>query len=143
GLATKIALNPESIDIISQNLNINTDVLTIKNTNGNFTMTGDTFTISDTSGNNQTKITANGISIKSDGTNKMLNGMDMAEWEVRPYEPQFTTWNSLPPTHEAAGAKYNMTRIIDHSINGLYTVGWGVYNFGKTYKQLIENNNTA
>src|SRR5699024_1941800 len=58
GLATKIALNPESIDIISENLNINTDVLTIKNTKGNFTMAGDTLTISDTSGNNQTKITA-------------------------------------------------------------------------------------
>ena len=143
GLATKIALNPESIDIISQNLNINTDVLTIKNTKGNFTMTGDTFTISDSSGNNQTKISANGISIKSDGTDKMLNGMDMAEWEVRPYEPQFATWNNLPPTHSAAGSKYNGVQIVEPGRTGLYSITWGVYSFAKSYNQLLENNNTA
>lgn len=143
GMASKIALNPESIDIISENLNINTDVLTIKNTKGNFTMAGDTLTISDNNGNNQTKITSNGISIKADGVNKMLDGLDMAEWEVRPYEPQFSTWNALPPTHSAAGAKYNNMQIVQAGRNGLYAVEWGQYNFGKQYKQLIENNNTA
>ncbi|WP_323705855.1 carbohydrate binding domain-containing protein [Mammaliicoccus sciuri] len=143
GLATKIALNPESIEMISQNLNINTDVLTIKNTKGNFTMAGDTLTISDAAGNNQTKITASGISIKSDGTDKMLNGMDMAEWEVRPYEPQFATWNSLPAAHSAASSKYNGVQIVEPGRTGLYSITWGVYSFAKTYEQLIENNNTA
>lgn len=141
GLATKIALNPESIDIISENLNINTDVLTIKNTKGNFTMAGDTLTISDTNGNNQTKITANGISIKSDGVNKMINGLDTEEANVQAYEPQFASWNALPPTNSSAGSKYNMVKhVVEDGVNGLYAIDWGIYNFGKQHKQLIEGN---
>lgn len=91
GLASKIALNPESIDIISENLNINTDVLTIKNTKGNFTMSGDTLTVSDNGGNNVTKITSKGLTIVNDGVNKFIDGSDMGSTSIFPYAPRYAT----------------------------------------------------
>lgn len=132
GLATKIALNPESIDIISENLNINTDVLTIKNTKGNFTMAGDTLTISDTSGNNQTKITANGLTLKSDGIERMVDGLSKGSSAIFPYQPRFPSYTKSGVQHV-----YEPTSVTSGMDFYYYTLVWGTYKMGLDEGSLI------
>ncbi|WP_204256793.1 hypothetical protein [Mammaliicoccus sciuri] len=135
GLATKIALNPESIDIISQNLNINTDVLTIKNTNGNLIMKNDSLTVSNNSNTNEVKINSNGISIKKDGVNKMIDGLDRGTQSVFPYQPR------MPSFTNSTNGELRVQHVSDSSNDyveaGFYTIYWGTYQKGKSEGSLI------
>lgn len=135
GLATKIALNPESIDIISQNLNINTDVLTIKNTNGNLIMKNDSLTVSNNSNTNEVKINSNGISIKKDGVNKMIDGLDRGAQSVFPYQPR------MPSFTNSTNGELRVQHVSDSSNDyveaGYYTLYWGTYQKGKSEGSLI------
>lgn len=135
GLATKIALNPESIDIISQNLNINTDVLTIKNSNGNFTMSGDTLRVSDSSGKNVTEITPSGLTIKSDNVTRMINGLDRGANAIFPYQPR------MPSYTKQTSSKSSTWHVIDSSFeyldNPFYTMMWGTYQMALSEGSLI------
>lgn len=139
GLATKIALNPESIDIISQNLNINTDVLTIKNTNGNLIMKNDSLTVSNNSNTNEVKINSNGISIKKDGVNKMIDGLDRGAQSVFPYQPR------MPSFTNSKNGELRVQHVSDSSNDyieaGYYTLYWGTYQKGKSEGSLIGSNN--
>ncbi len=135
GLATKIALNPESIDIISQNLNINTDVLTIKNTNGNLIMKNDSLTVSNTSNSNEVKINSNGISIKKDGMNKMIDGLDRGAQSVFPYLPR------MPSFTNSKNGELRVQHVSDSSNDyvesGYYVMLWGTYQKAKSDGSLI------
>lgn len=139
GLATKIALNPESIDIISQNLNINTDVLTIKNTNGNLIMKNDSLTVSNTSNSNEVKIDSNGISIKKDGMNKMIDGLDRGAQSVFPYLPR------MPSFTNSTNGEIRVQHVSDSSNEyveaGYYVIYWGTYQKAKSEGSLIGSNN--
>lgn len=135
GLATKIALNPESIDIISQNLNINTDVLTIKNSNGNFTMSGDTLRVSDSTGKNVTEITPSGLTIKADNITRMINGLDRGANAIFPYQPR------MPSYTKQTSSKASTWHVIDSSFeyldNPYYTMMWGTYKMALDEGSLI------
>ncbi|QSN68394.1 hypothetical protein JTZ62_04355 [Mammaliicoccus sciuri] len=135
GLATKIALNPESIDIISQNLNINTDVLTIKNSNGNFTMSGDTLRVSDSTGKNVTEITPSGLTIKADNITRMINGLDRGANAIFPYQPR------MPSYTKQTSSKASTWHVIDSSFeyldNPYYTMMWGTYQMALSEGSLI------
>ena len=139
GLATKIALNPESIDVISQNLNINTDVLTIKNTNGNLIMKNDSLTVSNNNNTNEVKINSNGISIKKDGVNKMIDGLDRGAQSVFPYQPR------MPSFTKSTNGELRVQHVSDSSNDyieaGYYTLYWGTYQKGKSEGSLIGSNN--
>ncbi|MEB6232624.1 synaptonemal complex protein 1 [Mammaliicoccus sciuri] len=139
GLATKIALNPESIDIISQNLNINTDVLTIKNTNGNLIMKNDSLTVSNTNNSNEVKIDSNGISIKKDGMNKMIDGLDRGAQSVFPYLPR------MPSFTNSTNGELRVQHVSDSSNDyveaGYYVIYWGTYQKAKSEGSLIGSNN--
>ncbi|WP_239704833.1 carbohydrate binding domain-containing protein [Mammaliicoccus sp. E-M24] len=132
GLATKIALNPESIDIISQNLNINTDVLTIKNTKGNFTMSGDTFSVSSTNGNDVVKINTNGISIKQDGVEKMINSTSREGLGVFAYQPRFPSYTKTGVQHVVEPT--SLTTGMDFYY---YSMVWGTMKIAKDEKSLV------
>lgn len=132
GLATKIALNPESIDIISQNLNINTDVLTIKNTKGNFTMSGDTFSVSSTNGNDVVKINTSGISIKQDGVEKMINSTSREGLGVFAYQPRMPSYTKTGVQHVVEPT--SLTTGMDFSY---YTMVWGTMKLAKDEKSLV------
>lgn len=138
GLATKIALNPESIDIISQNLNINTDVLTIKNSNGNLIMKNDSLTVSNTSNSNEVKIDSNGISIKKDGMNKMIDGLDRGAQSVFPYLPR------MPSFTNSTNGELRVQHVSDSSNDyveaGYYIMLWGTYQKAKSDGSLIGSN---
>ncbi|WP_239740258.1 hypothetical protein [Mammaliicoccus sp. P-M59] len=131
-LASTIALNPESIDIISQNLNINTDVLTIKNTKGNFTMSGDTFSVSSTNGNDVVKINTNGISIKQDGVEKMINSTSREGLGVFAYQPRIPSYTKTGVQHIVEPT--SLTTGMDFAY---YTMVWGTMKLAKDEKSLV------
>lgn len=139
GLATKIALNPESIDIISENLNINTDVLTIKNTNGNLMMKGDTLSVSNNNNTNEVKINSNGISIKKDGMNKIIDGLDRGAQSVFPYLPR------MPSFTKSVDGGLRVQHVHDSSNEyveaGYYVMMWGTYKQARSDGTLIGSNN--
>ncbi|QYG29984.1 hypothetical protein K0O13_07700 [Mammaliicoccus sciuri] len=135
GLATKIALNPESIDIISQNLNINTDILTIKNTNGNLIMKNDSLTVSNTSNSNEVKINSNGISIKKDGMNKMIDGLDRGAQSVFPYLPRMPSFTNS--TNGELRVQHVSDSSNDYVESGYYVMIWGTYQKAKSDGSLI------
>ncbi|MBF0793430.1 hypothetical protein [Mammaliicoccus lentus] len=138
-LASKIALNPESIDIISENLNINTDVLTIKNTNGNLMMKGDTLSVSNNNNTNEVKINSNGISIKKDGMNKIIDGLDRGAQSVFPYLPRMPSFTKS--VDGGLRAQHVSDSSNDYVEAGYYTVYWGTYQKGKNDGSLIGSNN--
>ncbi|WP_053040137.1 hypothetical protein [Staphylococcus haemolyticus] len=138
-LAAKIALNPESVDIIARNIDFNTDSMKIYNSNGTLNISGDTLTISNSKSSNEVIINPNGFTLKKDGIVKFKNGLDTSDYNVQAYEPQFSSWNDLKATHSAASSKYNYVRHIEPGMNGYYTVNTGVYNFAAQYKQLVES----
>lgn len=138
-LASKIALNPESIDIISENLNINTDVLTIKNTNGNLMMKGDTLSVSNNNNTNEVKINSNGISIKKDGMNKIIDGLDRGAQSVFPYLPR------MPSFTKSVDGGLRVQHVHDSSNEyveaGYYVMMWGTYKQARSDGTLIGSNN--
>lgn len=138
-MAAKIALNPQSVDIIARNIDFNTDAMRIYNSNGTLNISGDTLTISNNNSSNEVIINPNGFTLKKDGVVKFKNGLDTSDYNVQAYEPQFSSWNDLKATHSAASSKYNYVRHIEPGMNGYYTVNTGVYNFAAQYKQLVES----
>lgn len=138
-LAAKIALNPESVDIIARNIDFNTDSMKIYNSNGTLNISGDTLTISNNNSSNEVIINPNGFTLKKDGVVKFKNGLDTSDYNVQAYEPQFSSWNDLKATHSAASSKYNYVRHIEPGMNGYYTVNTGVYKFAAQYNQLVES----
>ena len=138
-MAAKIALNPQSVDIIARNIDFNTDAMRIYNSNGTLNISGDTLTISNSKSSNEVIINPNGFTLKKDGVVKFKNGLDTSDYNVQAYEPQFSSWNDLKATHSAASSKYNYVRHIEPGMNGYYTVNTGVYNFAAQYKQLVES----
>lgn len=138
-MAAKIALNPQSVDIIARNIDFNTDAMRIYNSNGTLNISGDTLTISNSKSSNEVIINPNGFTLKKDGVVKFKNGLDTSDYNVQAYEPQFSSWNDLKATHSAASSKYNYVRHIEPGMNGYYTVNTGIYNFAAQYKQLVES----
>ncbi|WRN66235.1 hypothetical protein UM550_09110 [Staphylococcus aureus] len=69
-LAAKIALNPESVDIIARNIDFNTDSMKIYNSNGTLNISGDTLTISNNNSSNEVIINPKGFTLKKDGVVK-------------------------------------------------------------------------
>ncbi|MDU4038104.1 MAG: hypothetical protein E7H15_12690, partial [Lactococcus lactis] len=138
-MAAKIALNPQSVDIIARNIDFNTDAMRIYNSNGTLNISGDTLTISNNNSSNEVIINPNGFTLKKDGVVRFKNGLDTSDYNVQAYEPQFSSWNDLKATHSAASSKYNYVRHIEPGMNGYYTVNTGVYNFAAQYKQLVES----
>nr|WP_256125440.1 hypothetical protein [Staphylococcus epidermidis] len=141
-LAAKIALNPESVDIIARNIDFNTDSMKIYNSNGTLNISGDTLTISNNNSSNEVIINPKGFTLKKDGVVKFKNGLDTSDYSVQAYEPQFSSWNNIKATDPAAKSKYNYIRHIEPGMNGYYTINTGVYNFAVQHKQLLEVNNT-
>ncbi len=141
-LAAKIALNPESVDIIARNIDFNTDSMKIYNSNGTLNISGDTLTISNNNSSNEVIINPKGFTLKKDGVVKFKNGLDTSDYSVQAYEPQFSSWNNIIATDPAAKSKYNYIRHIEPGMNGYYTINTGVYNFAVQHKQLLEVNNT-
>lgn len=141
-LAAKIALNPESVDIIARNIDFNTDSMKIYNSNGTLNISGDTLTISNNNSSNEVIINPIGFTLKKDGVVKFKNGLDTSDYSVQAYEPQFSSWNNIKATDPAAKSKYNYIRHIEPGMNGYYTINTGVYNFAVQHKQLLEVNNT-
>ncbi|WRM60194.1 hypothetical protein UM818_01885 [Staphylococcus aureus] len=141
-MAAKIALNPESVDIIARNIDFNTDSMKIYNSNGTLNISGDTLTISNNNSSNEVIINPKGFTLKKDGVVKFKNGLDTSDYSVQAYEPQFSSWNNIKATDPAAKSKYNYIRHIEPGMNGYYTINTGVYNFAVQHKQLLEVNNT-
>lgn len=141
-LAAKIALNPESVDIIARNIDFNTDSMKIYNSNGTLNISGDTLTISNNNSSNEVIINPKGFTLKKDGVVKFKNGLDTSDYSVQAYEPQFSSWNNIKATDPAAKSKYNYIRHIEPGMNGYYTINTGVYNFAVQHKQLLEVKNT-
>lgn len=138
-MAAKIALNPQSVDIIARNIDFNTDAMRIYNSNGTLNISGDTLTISNNNSSNEVIINPSGFTLKKDGVVKFKNGLDTSDYNVQAYEPQFSSWNELKATDSAASSKYNYVRHVEPGMNGYYTVNTGVYNFAAQYKQLVES----
>lgn len=140
-IASRIAINPESIEMITRNLRINTDMTVIENTNGNLTFSGDTLSITDKNNNDSLTLSPKGITQIKDGVTKLENGYDMNSANVQAYEPQFYSTNSV--SSEPTTAKYNNKPHVDISIfTGVYVLNWGSYDYGRRHKQLIENSGT-
>ncbi|HEC2240684.1 TPA: hypothetical protein R1960_000817 [Staphylococcus delphini] len=140
GLASKIALSPSSIDLISQNLNINTDLTVIKNTEGNVQISGDTIKISKSSKEDSVSISPDGITVVKDGVTKIQNSYDTNVANVQAYEPQFYSYNEI---NSIKDERYNYKPHVKNGTNGLYYLDWGSYSLGRQYKQLIESNGTT
>lgn len=140
-ITSRIAINPESIEMITRNLRINTDMTVIENTNGNLTFSGDTLSITDKSNNDSLTLSPKGITQIKDGVTKLENGYDMNSANVQAYEPQFYSTNYV--ASEPTNAKYNNKPHVDISVfTGVYVLDWGTYDYGKRHKQLIENGGT-
>ncbi|MCE3404744.1 hypothetical protein LB360_23750, partial [Staphylococcus aureus] len=101
-LAAKIALNPESVDIIARNIDFNTDSMKIYNSNGTLNISGDTLTISNNNSSNEVIINPKGFTLKKDDVVKFKNGLDTSDYSVQAYEPQFSSWNNIKATDPAA-----------------------------------------
>ena len=63
-MAAKIALNPQSVDIIARNIDFNTDAMRIYNSNGTLNISGDTLTISNNNSSNEVIINPSGFTLK-------------------------------------------------------------------------------
>lgn len=138
-MAAKIALNPQSVDIIARNIDFNTDAMRIYNSNGTLNISGDTLTISNNNSSNEVIINPSGFTLKKDGVVKFKNGLDTSDYNVQAYEPQFSSWNNIKATDPAASSKYNYVRHIEPGMNGYYTLNTGVYKFAAQYSQLVES----
>lgn len=140
GLASKIALNPESIDIITRNINFNTDTISIRNTNGNFLITGDSISVSNNDNSNKTTINSNGISIKKDGVDKFINGLDLGSTNVQPTLPMAKTWNLV--TGSAGNNSYNNKPVVSESPWGSFLLERDAYKYAIDNKQGEEASGT-
>ncbi|EMV3069517.1 hypothetical protein AACG64_000197 [Staphylococcus pseudintermedius] len=140
GLASKIALSPSSIDLISKNLNINTDLTVIKNTEGNVRISGDTITVSRNSREDSISLSPEGMTVIKDGVVKVQNSYDTNVTNVQAYEPQFYSYNEI---NSIKDERYNYKPHVKNGTNGLYYLDWGSYDLGRRYKQLIESNGTS
>lgn len=141
GVASKISLTPESIEMISNNLRINTDLAVIENSTGSFSVAGDTMTLSNKNDNDSVSLSPRGITLVKDGVTKIENGYDMNTSSVQPYEPQFYSTNSITSISDE---RYNYKPHVNTSVfEGIYAMDWGTYSLGKKYKQLVENSGTA
>lgn len=139
-VASKISLTPESIEMISNNLRINTDIATIENTSGSMTLVGDTLTLSNKNSNDSVMIKPSGITMFKDGVAKINNGYDANIHNVQPYEPQAFSTNTI---NSISDTRYNYKAHVSVGLDGLYSLDWGTYSLGKTHKQLIEDGGTA
>lgn len=139
-MASKIALNPESIDIITRNINFNTDTISIQNSNGNFLITGDTLTVSNNDNSNKTTINSNGISIKKDGVDKFINGLDLGSTNVQPTLPMAKTWNLV--TGSAGNNSYNNKPVVSESPWGSFLLERDAYKYAIDNKQGEEASGT-
>lgn len=136
-LASKIALNPESIDIISNSLNLNTDRLTISNDVGNFLIANDEITITNKDSTNMVRLNPNGLTLKQDGIDKMLNSLDRGGLSISAYQPRM-------PSFRTNGVVHVYEPLSEGAMDfSYYTMVWGAYQAAKSEGSLVGVNNDA
>ncbi|QQO92708.1 putative tail fiber [Staphylococcus phage Madawaska] len=139
-MSSKISMNPESIKMISNNIDFNTDRMTIYNSKGNVVFSGDKLKISKTAmdTDNYVEINSSGLTIRKDGVDQMVDGLFLSETNFVATMPGVKTWNWVSGSAHANDERNFRPIILEDTRAGTYNIFRDVYKYGYDNAQLDE-----